>query len=200
MNLHPITDVAKWVDARPAKLGSTRLVCIDGPAGSGKTTFAANLARQLQAPIVHMDDLYEGWEGTFEPALATRIEAWILTPLRHGLPPRHPRYDWAAGRYNEWIDIPVDDHLIIEGVRAGARAIRQYATLVIWVESADHLRLDRVLQRDGASIRSAMLEFQAQEHAHFEQDQTREAADVLVRGDPIAAHGPSEFFGEALGT
>src|SRR5205085_5813827 len=46
--------------AEPPLLGATRLVCVDGPAGSGKTTFADRLTEALggAAALVHMDDLY----------------------------------------------------------------------------------------------------------------------------------------------
>ncbi len=39
-------------------------ILIIGNAGSGKTTFAKALARDLQLPIVHLDKLY--WTGTWE--------------------------------------------------------------------------------------------------------------------------------------
>ena len=34
----------------PPRLGRTRLVCVDGPAGSGKTTLAGRLAGALPQP------------------------------------------------------------------------------------------------------------------------------------------------------
>ena len=37
----------------PARLGTVRLVCVDGPAGSGKTTFAGRLAELLAAVRLH---------------------------------------------------------------------------------------------------------------------------------------------------
>ncbi|MGO1280054.1 MAG: AAA family ATPase, partial [Cellulosimicrobium funkei] len=55
----------------------TRLVVVDGPAGSGKTTLAAQLEAALPAQVLHMDDLYEGWRGLV-PAWA-RLHAWVLT-------------------------------------------------------------------------------------------------------------------------
>ena len=66
MDPHPpltsFAALAEQVRAAPAKLGRTRLVCIDGPAGAGKTTFAARLADALvpDAVVLHMDDLYDG--------------------------------------------------------------------------------------------------------------------------------------------
>ncbi len=74
-----VPDLATLVaDAEP-RCGSTRLVCIDGPAGSGKTTLAEALSEVLDgAPVVHMDDLYEGWGQALGDPLAARVEAWLL--------------------------------------------------------------------------------------------------------------------------
>ena len=52
----------------PARLGPVRLVAIDGPAGSGKTTLAGALSDELvgrgaKAAVLHLDDLYDGWTG-----------------------------------------------------------------------------------------------------------------------------------------
>ncbi len=49
--------------SRPPTLGAGRLVCVDGPAGSGKTSLADAVARRTAAQVVHMDDLYGGWDG-----------------------------------------------------------------------------------------------------------------------------------------
>jgi len=49
--------------ARPATLGRGRLVCVDGPTGSGKTTLASGLQELSPgAAVVHSDELLEGWE------------------------------------------------------------------------------------------------------------------------------------------
>ncbi len=43
------------------------VIAIDGPAGAGKTTLATNLAlalaQDLRVQIIHMDDLYDGWDN-----------------------------------------------------------------------------------------------------------------------------------------
>ena len=64
-------------------VGSVRLVCVDGPAGSGKTTLAAALVGALQplvgaVPVVHGDEVYEGW-----PVVAgsdDRVVAFVSSP------------------------------------------------------------------------------------------------------------------------
>ena len=87
------------VRAAPPRLGGTRLVCVDGPAGSGKTTFAGRLAAALgpDAAVVHLDDLYAGW--TLTGAVA-RLAAGVLRPVADGRPGAFDRYDWTAGRFD----------------------------------------------------------------------------------------------------
>lgn len=193
--LYTFADLGEIIANRPPRLGPTRLICVDGTAGSGKSTFASRLGQHLNAPVVHMDDLYEGWNGTFTPALVGRITSWLIAPIRAGLPAGHPVYDWHADRFGGWVELPPTQNLIIEGVRSGDRGIRDHASLLVWVESDPALRLDRVLRRDGEAIRAAMLEFQANEQIHFAHQQTQEAADLIVRGDPQTEHPPEQFEG-----
>jgi uridine kinase len=178
-----VPDLAALVGEAPARCGSTRVVCVDGPAGSGKTTLADALAHGLGgAPVVHMDDLYEGWAQALGDPLAMRIDAWLLVPWSAGLPGMHPRYDWSLGRYVEWVRVPAGDVVILEGCGSGSMPVRQRSSLVIWVEAPDGLRLRRGLERDGAGMAPQWRDWQAHEEAHFAADGTRAAADVIVDG------------------
>ncbi len=169
-------------DAEP-RCGTTRLVCIDGPAGSGKTTLAESLSEVLDgAPVVHMDDLYEGWAQALGDPLAARVEAWLLVAWEAGLPGMHPRFDWTLGRYAEWVTVPVAPVVILEGCGSGSARIRERASLVVWVEAPAELRLERGVERDGAALAPQWREWQAHEQAHFTTDGTRAAADVIVDG------------------
>jgi uridine kinase len=181
-----MSDVQRAVDlalSKPAQLGKVRLICIDGPAGSGKTTFAQRLAEMAKAPVAHMDDLYEGWAGAFAPELPARIDAWLLTPLRHGLPASHPRFDWLINAYAEWVTYPRADLFILEGVGSANQSIRAVANCIVWMECDPAIRLDRVLKRDGEQIRPQMLQFQRDEEQHFLRDRTKESADLIASGE-----------------
>ncbi len=165
--------------ARPL-LGATRLVVVDGPAGSGKTTLAVRLAGELGAPVVHADDLLAGWgdlEGWWD-----RLEEGVLTPLAAGRPGRYRRYDWSAGAFAEPHDVPVTDALVVEGCGSGRRAADGVAVLRVWVEAPDDVRLARGVQRDGEAMRPQWLAWMAAERRHFAAERTRERADVLVDG------------------
>ena len=62
------------------------IIAIDGNAGAGKTTLAIEISTKLldigkSSQIVHMDDLYEGWQNPFTVNLATRVITEVLEPF-----------------------------------------------------------------------------------------------------------------------
>ncbi|MFC8193051.1 uridine kinase [Cellulomonas sp. NPDC057328] len=168
----------------PRRLGPVRLVCVDGPAGSGKTTAAGRLAAQVRvrgagADVLHLDDLYAGWRG-LEGSLWPRLSAQVLEPLRRGLPGRYQRFDWPSDRFDDWVDVPVTDVLVLEGCGSARRAADAVATLRVWVEAAPDLRLRRGLERDGEAALPHWRTWMADEDAHFAREGTRGRADVRL--------------------
>ncbi|RFU19642.1 uridine kinase [Geodermatophilus marinus] len=170
---------ARVRDAAP-RLGRTRLVCVDGPAGSGKTTLGRALATALGAPLVHMDDLYAGW--TLTGAWA-RLAAGVLRPLAGGADGAYHRYDWAAGRFAPVpVGVPSGAALVVEGCGSCPRAADPWAVLRVWVEAPAALRLARGLARDGVALAPQWRRWQGLEAAVFAAEGTRERADVRVDG------------------
>lgn len=171
--------------ARPATLGATRLVCVDGPAGSGKTTLGhalvAGAGRYGSARQLHMDDLYEGWSG-LGPEVADRLRAGVLEPLERGEPGRYRRYDWDLGRFAEEHVVEPVDLLVVEGVGSASTRYADRVTLLVWVEAPEDLRLRRGIARDGEELRARWLAWMVDEQRHFARERTRHRADVLVDG------------------
>lgn len=174
--------LAERVRCAAPRLGPVRLVVVDGPAGSGKTTLAAALAAALDdAPVVHMDDLYEGWSG-LHAGVQRRLLAQVLEPLACGRPGRYQRYDWDLGRLAEWHDVPLRPALVVEGVGAAAAPVDPYAVLRVWVEAPADARLARLIARDGEALRGELLRWTDLEARHFARDRTRDRADVVLDG------------------
>jgi cytidylate kinase len=179
------TLVLELAASRPATLGNGRLVCVDGPAGSGKTTLGATLAERTGAQLIHGDDLMSGWRGL--DAVGRQLAA-LVEPLAAGRTGSYEHFDWEHDRYDRTFEVPPAPWLVVEGVGSGAAAIAAYISVLVWVEVDDELRLARGLARDGEEMRERWLTFMGDEAALFAGDGTRERADVLVDG--TGAQGP----------
>lgn len=176
--------------AAPPTLGRGRLLCVDGPAGSGKTTLADLVLtrahrRVASVALLHMDDLYEGWRGLGD--VASRIHRDLLVPLSQGGSPHYRRWDWRAAAWAERHEVDPVALLVLEGVGSGASAYADLIGTLVWVEAPVDLRLERGLARDGEAMRSRWKGWMADEAALFARDRTRERADVVV--DTGAAAG-----------
>ena len=137
--------------SRPPTLGAGRLVCVDGPAGSGKTTLAAAVAALApRRTLVHIDDLYDGWDGLPGVGRPARHAAAAAGPGRAGqLPPlRLARRPLRRDRRRR------------PGAPAGARGrraparprTRDLATVARVGERAGRAAAARGLARDGAAL------------------------------------------------
>ncbi|MDN4175484.1 4-amino-4-deoxy-L-arabinose transferase [Nocardioides sp. SOB77] len=175
----PAAAVVGLARSRRPTLGAGRLVCVDGPAGSGKTTLAGRVAAMTGAPVVHMDDLYEGWDGL--PGVAAQLGT-LLRPLARGETGHYRRFDWHADAYAETVAVAPAPLLVLEGVGAGTAAYAASMTVLVWVEAPPDLRLTRGLERDGAEAEPHWRRWTVAEAAHFAADRTRERADLLVDG------------------
>lgn len=186
-------ELAACVLATPPRCGDTRLVCVDGPSGSGKTVLAARLVQALGTPpLVHMDDLYPGWDGLAEAV--TLLSEWVVAPLAAGRPACYRRYDWGRGVYAEEHDLGTPSLLVVEGVGAAARPVAPHAVLTIWIEAPPVERFRRGIERDGEAYRPHWERWAEQENLHFAAEDTKARADVRVDGAPDRPHAPEREF------
>lgn len=188
-------DLAVDIRQLPPRLGNggVRLVAIDGPSGAGKTQFAERLAKHLDAPVVHTDDLLDGWDDQF--TFWHRLEEQVLTPLRRGRSATYRRYLWERGEFGgPSCTVEPAPAVLLEGVSVARREIRPELSLAVFVEAPADLRWKRVLTRDGddsVAFRAYLERWRAAENRHFAEDQTAAAADLLVDG--AAATGDDRF-------
>jgi uridine kinase len=139
------------------------LILVDGRSGSGKTTFAASLG----LPVLHMDDLYAGWQG-----LDAGSE-YLLEVLRTR---RYRRWDWASNTRAEQHELP--DDLVVEGVGCLTRLTRPLAERAIWLELDDESRKRRALDRDPYFVEH-WDDWAAQEDAFLARESPRSLATEI---------------------
>ncbi|WP_049562856.1 uridine kinase family protein [Nonomuraea sp. SBT364] len=171
--------LARRVLTRPPSCGPVRLVAVDGPAGSGKTTLARALAAALGCQVVHSDDFPVQWEDGPATWFAA-LEEQVLLPLRHGRPGAFRRYDWVRATYAEQVVVPVAPTLVIEGVGTARASAAHLLAYTVWVEADEDVRLRRVLARDGAHLEPRWRRWFEKEKAWFAADGTRARADEIV--------------------
>ncbi|MET3963725.1 hypothetical protein ABIE44_003659 [Marmoricola sp. OAE513] len=180
MKRSAINDVVHAVDLERGFDPSTRSVlCIDGRAGTGKTTLAAAVAAEDGgATVVHTDDLLPGWDGL--PQLPALL-AGLVEPLAAGLPGSYQRYDWAAGRLAETVVVePSSGLVIIEGVGAGCRTLRPWRSVLAWVEAGSEVRKARALARDGDAFAPYWDAWLLAEDAYVATELDLDRIDVTV--------------------
>src|ERR1700693_2290810 len=85
------------------------LVAIDGGSGSGKSSIARVIAKQLNATLIATDDFYaggithEGWVNRSYKQRAADVINWqslrtnVLRPLINGMSASWKRFDFDAG-------------------------------------------------------------------------------------------------------
>ena len=178
-------ELAKEVLDRPARLGSVRLVVVDGPSGAGKTTIAERLAAALLAEgvevaVVHSDDLVNGWDDQF--GFRQRLRRLVLAPLREGRPAGYQAYDWDRGAFGARRSLPVPDVLVVEGSTATEAVPRGELSLSIFVDAPAPARLARALARDGAGIEAPLRRWMAAEQERFAARRPAEWVDHLIDG------------------
>lgn len=171
---------AERILAAPPRLGQTRLVAVDGPSGAGKTTFAARLAAELPGtPIVHTDDLLDGWHDQL--TFWSRVERWILTPIGEGRPGRYRTYDWHAGRFgDEWRTVAAAPVVILEGFSSARAEVRPRLSFSVFLDAPADVRRHRVGDRDGPALTRYQEEWWTIEERHFAADATAHNVDLLI--------------------
>ncbi|MFC8433109.1 uridine kinase [Streptomyces sp. NPDC057253] len=163
----------------PPSCGPVRLIGVDGHAGSGKSTFAGQLADALGgAPVLHLDDiashdeLFE-WTG--------RLLREVIDPLGRGETAHYAPYDWHARRFGATRALPPAPVILLEGVGAGRRALRPHLARLLWMDLPREESWARGRSRDGAEQREFWEAWVAAEQRHFAEDPSRPFADLLVR-------------------
>ena len=145
----------------------TPVVLIDGRAGSGKSTLAAAVQNLLfkqgesMPRVVHMDDLYPGWDGL--AAGSDYLLRFVLTPVSRREVASWQVFDWVAGERTDWREFRGGTPLIVEGCGALSRQAAELADLSVWIEASEEVRHERWLERDGHAFDEQWSPWAAQE-------------------------------------
>lgn len=154
------------------------VVAVDGFSGSGKTWFATRLARTLGCPIYHVDEFVPGWDALADGI--AHVEDHLLRPWARGQTALVQQYDWHAARRGPWVQAAAAPVVVLEGSGIGT-VERSSISALVWVETPDALREDRLAGRSDRELYAPYREmWAAQERALAGRARTADRADVVV--------------------
>lgn len=173
---------------------STLLIGVDGCGGSGKSTFATELAKACETvTIIHMDDFYlpsnmriEG-KANEKPVGADfdwrRLKGQVLEPLSQNQKGTYQRYDWSSDTLAEWYTAAPGGIVVIEGVYAIRRELAPLYDYKIFVHCPREIRLQRGIARDGENARYLWEKvWMVAEDKYQEEQRPFEIADLVIDG------------------
>lgn len=159
------------------------IIAIDGPAGAGKTTLAQTislaLSPQISTTVIHMDELYPGWEKALGVEL-TETLTWLTQSHKAKKPLKYSSFNWATNEFNTSHVVDSTQLLILEGVGSAQRPIEGSLVTSIWLDLDPQIGFQRVIERDGAIITAEMTKWLAMQEQHFATDQTKERCEFLL--------------------
>ena len=159
------------------------IIAIDGPAGAGKTTLAHEiylaLAPKMSVGVIHMDDLYDGWENALGADL-TKVLLYLSDQHKQQKPAKINKYNWTTSSCEDSEEAPPSELLILEGVGSGDMAIQDDLAALIWIDIDPEIGVKRVIARDGAQVADEMRKWLGTQQEYFSQHSTREKADFIL--------------------
>lgn len=204
--IHPwLEESLSSLTARILIKGPKPLILIDGAGGSGKTTLAKKLAECLNANLVHTDDVSWCadpicWDG--------EMLAGIINPWIKGEKVSYRPTGWVKENRPGFIETDPNRPLIIEGMGAARKTLRDMGAYSIWVDTEPDVARARVVQRDldqgenGATVES-VTEFadwwDSLLNPLLLAEKAWDFVDVIVSGSQMDLSGDTLFIHINLG-
>lgn len=152
------------------------LVGLGGHGAAGKTTLARSL------PASHVVGTDEFWDGA--GFALDRLRSDVLDPILGGRPATYRAFSWATQRHEpEPRSVRPEGLIVVEGVCALRRDLRDAYDLRVWLETPPGVRLARIMARGGPDARVQWEErWLPSEMRYVERDDPVAAAQLILDG------------------
>ena len=143
--------------ALPESGNAVRVIAIDGRAASGKTTLARQLARIMDAGVVHMDDFFlpaelRTPERYREPGGNVHYERFAEEVLPHLRDPAgfsYRAFDCSTMNYGKMVKVNPSAWRIVEGAYSLHPRFGEYADLKVFYDISPEEQKRRIVLRNG---------------------------------------------------
>lgn len=163
-----------------------KVIAIDGPCLSGKTTISNFLKDCSHLKIVHMDDFFLPKERQKDLTIKdfhidfTSIILQVLIPFRQGM--NHASYFKFNCQRQVYtlseIDFDKDDILLLEGSYSSSPIMREYIDYHIFIDIDSSIQLSRLKQREDSKYDDYINKWIPKENYYFKEYQIKEKADI----------------------
>ena len=177
--------IASLLEAHPER---PVLIALDGRCGSGKTTLAAQLAKQFPGSAVfHTDDYYlppaqriRNWAETPCANMdLTRLREEVLVPAQAGAAVRSRAYSCREGAYLPEQCVPPAPLYILEGSYSHHPILAGFYDLKVFVTCSKKEQARRLQAREGERYENFVRRWIPLEEAYFAQCRIEALADLL---------------------
>lgn len=171
--------------------GKLPIVLIDGRAASGKSQFAKDLSEayfqvdKQAARVIHMDDLYPGWNGLAEGSVYLLTN--ILLPLANSRSANWQVWNWRKNHRgaeepgNGRREFAGGTLLIVEGCGSISRLSSAKSDFQIWIDADDAARKERFSKRDSGKFDEYFGIWSAQEDEYYERENSKQLAELIIK-------------------
>lgn len=171
--------------------GKLPIVLIDGRAASGKSQFAKDLSEayfqvdKQAARVIHMDDLYPGWNGLAEGSVYLLTN--ILLPLANSRSANWQVWNWRKNHRgaeepgNGRREFAGGTLLIVEGCGSINRLSSTNSDFQIWIDADDAARKERFSKRDSGKFDEYFGIWSAQEDEYYEREKSNQLAELIIK-------------------
>ena len=170
-----------------------KLIGIDGLGASGKSTIAEEIKKlHPETSIIHTDEFYFPFveRGKFPPSSDgvsrdfdwDRFENQVIKPVQKNLLVKYERFDWRADTWNDWIEVPAVNWIIIVGVYALQSRFFQAYDYSIWMDVPQAERIKRMTEREGRAVSDGwQTKWLPREERYFEIERPDKRASMVIQ-------------------
>lgn len=169
-------------------------IAIDGRCAAGKTTLAGELAKSLDAGVVHMDDFFlpielRTEERLTEPGGNVHYERFweeVVSNLNSGEAFTYRRFDCSRMELGQAVFVPASRFTIVEGAYSCHPVLKDYMSLKVFMDVDSRVQLERIRKRNGQEKLTVFQErWIPMEEAYFSAFGIVEAADIIFKTENI---------------
>jgi len=176
--------------------GQLLVIAVDGCGGAGKTTLCQTLAQQVQlwapAQVLKLDDFYQPLSQSQRTQLkdSAAQDAYfnlatyrqtLLQPLLQGAHVSYQPHHWLDDADEVSVVLQPKGVVIIDGVYAFSRAVRDLVDISVFVDAPLKLRTQRLLGRPQPCT-DWIPHWQRTEAWHHQHEDTLTAVDFVLKG------------------